>query len=34
MTMTLLIWHQVGFTQNLLRENSVLGLEPEQVVII
>ena len=34
MTMTLLIWHQIGFTQNLLRENSVLGLEPEQVVII
>ena len=34
MTMTLLIWHQVGFTQSMLRENSVLGLEPEQVVII
>ena len=34
MTMTLLIWHQVTFIQNLLRENSVLGFEPEQVVII
>ena len=34
MTMTLLIWHQIGFTQNLFRENSVLGLKPEQVVII
>ena len=34
MTMTLLIWHQIGFTQSMLRENSVLGLEPEQVVII
>ena len=34
MTMTLLIWHQIGFTQSLFRENSVLGLEPEQVVII
>ena len=34
MTMTLLIWHQVSFIQSMLRENSVLGLEPEQVVII
>ena len=34
MTITLLIWHQIGFTQSMLRENSVLGLEPEQVVII
>ena len=34
MTMTLLIWHQVSFIQNLVRENSVLGLEPEQVVIV
>ena len=34
MTMTLLIWHQVSFIQNMLRENSVLGLEPEQVVIV
>ena len=34
MTMTLLIWHQVDFIQNMLRENSVLGLEPEQVVIV
>ena len=34
MTMTLLIWHQVNFIQNMLRENSVLGLEPEQVVIV
>ena len=34
MTMTLLIWHQVSFIQTMLRENSVLGLEPEQVVIV
>ena len=34
MTMTLLIWHQVSFIQSMFRENSVLGLEPEQVVII
>ena len=34
MTMTLLIWHQVSFIQSMLRENSVLGPEPEQVVII
>ena len=34
MTMTLLIWHQVSFIQGMLRENSVLGPEPEQVVII
>ena len=34
MTMTLLIWHQVDFIQSMLRENSVLGLEPEQVVIV
>ena len=34
MTMTLLIWHQISFIQNMLRENSVLGLEPEQVVIV
>ena len=34
MTMTLLIWHQVSFIQSMLHENSVLGLEPEQVVII
>ena len=34
MTMTLLIWHQVSFIQSMLRENSVLGLEPEQVVIV
>ena len=34
MTMTLLIWHQVDFIQNLLREDSILGAEPEQVVVI
>ena len=34
MTMTLLIWHQVSFIQSMLRENSVRGLEPEQVVIV
>ena len=34
MTMTLLMWYQVSFIQGMLRENSVLGLEPEQVVIV
>ena len=34
MTMTLLIWQQVSFIQYMLRENSVLGLESEQVVIV
>ena len=34
MTMTLVIWYQVSFIQSMFRENSVLGLEPEQVVII
>ena len=34
MTMTLLIWHQLDYFQNLLRENSTLGFEPEQVVVI
>ena len=34
MTMTLLIWHQVDYVQNLLREESALGFEPEQVVVI
>ena len=34
MTMTLLIWHQVDYIQNLLREESALGFEPEQVVVI
>ena len=34
MTVTLVIWYQVSFIQSMLRENSVLGLEPEQVVII
>ncbi len=34
MTMTLLIWHQVGYIQNLLREDSALGLELEQVVVV
>ena len=34
MTMTLLIWHQVDYIQNLLRENSALGFEPEQVVVV
>ena len=32
MTMTLVIWYQVSFIQSMFRENSVLGLEPEQVV--
>ncbi len=34
LTLTLLIWHQVDYFQNLLRENSILGLEPEQVVVV
>ena len=34
LTMTLLIWHQVDFIQNLLREDSALGFEPEQVVVV
>ena len=34
MTMTLLIWHQVDYIQNLLREDSILGAKPEQVVVI
>ena len=34
MTMTLLIWHQVDYIQNLIRNNSVLGFEPEQVVVV
>ena len=34
MTMTLLIWHQVDFIQNMVRQDTVLGSEPEQVVIV
>ncbi|MXX40453.1 MAG: FtsX-like permease family protein [Gemmatimonadetes bacterium] len=34
LTMTLLIWHQVDYFQNLLREDSILGAKPEQVVVI
>ena len=34
MTLTLLIWHQVDYIQNLLREDSILGAKPEQVVVI
>ncbi len=34
MTTTLLIWHQVDYIQNLLREDSILGAKPEQVVVI
>ena len=34
MTLTLLIWHQVDYFQNLLREDSILGAKPEQVVVI
>ncbi len=34
MSMTLLIWHQLDYVQNLLREDSALGFEPEQVVVI
>jgi len=34
LTVTLLMWHQVDYFQNLLREDSVLGFEPEQVVVV
>ena len=34
MTMTLLMWHQVDYIQNLFRKDSVLGFEPEQVVVV
>ena len=34
MTMTLLIWHQVDYIQNLVLEDSALGFEPEQVVVV
>ena len=34
MTMTLLIWSQVGYVQDLLRRESALGFEPEQVTVI
>ena len=34
LTMTLLMWHQLDYIQNLLREDSILRSEPEQVVVI
>ena len=34
LTLTLLMWHQLDYIQNLLRENSILRSEPEQVVVI
>ena len=34
LTMTLLIWHQINYIQDRLRENSILGAEPEQVVVV
>ena len=34
LTMTLLMWDQVDYIQNLLRKGSVLGFEPEQVVVV
>ena len=34
MTMTLLIWSQVDYVQDLLRRDSSLGFEPEQVTVI
>ena len=34
LTMTLLMWHQLDYIQNLLREDSILGSEPEQVVVV
>ncbi len=34
MTMTLLIWSQVDYIQDLLRRDSSMGFEPEQVMVI
>ena len=34
MTMTLLIWSQVGYVQDLLRRESALGFEPQQVTVV
>ena len=34
LTMTLLMWHQIDYIQDRLRENSILGAEPEQVVVV
>ena len=34
LTMTLLMWNQLDFTQDLLRENSILGSDPERVVVV
>ena len=34
LTMTLIVWHQVDYVQNLIRRDSALGFEPEQVVVI
>ncbi len=34
LTMTLLIWHQIDYIQDRFRENSILGAEPEQVVVV
>ena len=34
LTMTLLMWYQIDYIQNLLREGSALGFEPEQVVVV
>ena len=34
LTMTLLMWHQIDYIQDRLRENSILGAKPEQVVVV
>lgn len=34
LTMTLLMWHQLDYAQDLLRENSILRSNPEQVVVV
>ena len=34
LTITLLMWHQLDYIQNLFRENSILRSEPEQVVVV
>ena len=34
LTMTLLMWHQIDYIQDRLHEDSILGAEPEQVVVV
>ena len=34
LTMTLLMWHQIDYIQNLRREGSALGFDPKQVAVV